>query len=167
MNRLYYKDKHSETPQTDSRFEAAIAEFKPTLRQVYLEGETKSFKTTVVRLQFQWMTRGKATIVYAKDTDGTIVHTAYVVPKCRKFPFLGQDDYEIGPCFTRPSHRGQGIYPRVLTYICRRFGCEATAFYMIVDSENTASVRGIEKAGFVPCGAVKKSRILKCYHREH
>lgn len=76
---------------------------------------------------------------------------------------MDKDDYEIGPCFTYPQYRGNGIYPSVLRSICNSIGNDNTTFYMIVDETNIASIKGIEKAGFKKCGIVKVTKITKRY----
>jgi GNAT superfamily N-acetyltransferase len=50
---------------------------------------------------------------------------------------------------TRPSHRGLGIYPRLLDAIVRAESAEATRFWVAYAPENHASGAGIRKAGFV------------------
>jgi GNAT superfamily N-acetyltransferase len=49
---------------------------------------------------------------------------------------------------TLPSHRGLGIYPRLLQAIVRAEGAEATRFWIGYAPENHASGAGIAKAGF-------------------
>jgi len=50
---------------------------------------------------------------------------------------------------TLPSHRGRGIYPRLLDAIVRAESPEAERFWIIWAPENRASGAGIDKAGFV------------------
>lgn len=140
----------------------SVKVFTPKIGKLLLCGEQKSVKTSLVRLLFQLSTKGKAKIYYVADKND-LQHTSYVVPKCSKFPFLGENDYEIGPCFTYPAHRGKGIYPNVLRYICDFVGNSDTTFYMIVDEKNTASIKGIEKAGFKRCSVVEVSKFTKRY----
>lgn len=115
-----------------------------------------------IRCLFQMITLGKAKI-YCYRADGELVHTSYVIPKCCKFPFMGKEDYEIGPCFTYPKFRGKGLYSQMLKYICSSVGTYKTNFYMIVDETNLPSIRGIEKADFKRCGNVRVTKILKKY----
>lgn len=89
------------------------------------------------------------------------MHASYLLGKSFKFPFLGQDDYEIGPCVTRVDCRGRGLYPDVLRFICHNVGGPKSKFYMLVAPSNTASIRGIEKAGFSQVGYVKRSKYLR------
>jgi GNAT superfamily N-acetyltransferase len=49
---------------------------------------------------------------------------------------------------TLPTHRGLGIYPRLLEAIVRAEAAEAEAFWIIYAPENHASGAGIRKAGF-------------------
>lgn len=137
--------------------------FTPTLRRgLLLPGEARSIKLIGVRLLFQIITLGKAKIFFVSEGEN-LVHRSYVIPKCSKFPFMGKEDYEIGPCFTYPKYRGKGIYPAVLKTICNRVGNEHTTFYMIVEDTNTPSIKGIEKAGFQKCGIVEITKFTKRY----
>lgn len=165
MKLLYFKKKVS-SEKIENNFE--IKEFTPSVLggRYYLAGEKRNLKTTLVRFYFQLMSFGKAKILYVQDDAGELVHTSYIVPRCYKFSFLKMSDYEIGPCYTYPKYRGKGIYPSMLSFICKNIGNTQTTFYMIVDSENLASVRGIEKAGFELCGTVRRTRVLKRYLRE-
>lgn len=161
MHFLYRYKKNDDKPRMSVNSE----EYYPKIGKrggVILPGESKSIKLIGKRLLFQVMTLGKAKMYYIFN-GRNLVHTSYVVSKCRKFPFMGKDDYEIGPCFTDPQYRGQGIYPSVLCWICNSIGNDNTAFYMIVDESNTSSIRGIEKAGFKKCGIVKIAGFTRRY----
>jgi GNAT superfamily N-acetyltransferase len=50
---------------------------------------------------------------------------------------------------TLPSHRGKGVYPRLLDAIVRIESAEADRFWIAYAPENHASASGIIKAGFV------------------
>lgn len=104
------------------------------------------------------------TIFSAYSNDNKLLHTSYVVPKCWKFPFLCDNEYEIGPCNTLQQFRGQGIYPKVLEHIVHTIGTKDTKFYMIVDDKNQSSIRGIEKAGFRRSGIVEIRGMFKQYY---
>ena len=110
------------------------------------------------RIDYVWhlITLGKYKKIVVLNKDNRVVHTSCVVGKCFKFPFLSKSSAEIGPCATHSDFRGMGIYPMVLNYI-RSIG-EYTDYYMLVRSDNTASIRGIEKAGFLRIGTVEKRR---------
>jgi GNAT superfamily N-acetyltransferase len=55
---------------------------------------------------------------------------------------------------TRASHRGQGIYPRLLDAITQAEQTEAERFWVAYAPENHASGIGIRKAGFVDVAAL-------------
>lgn len=140
--------------------------FSPSLFKMFLKGERKTFKRGIVRCWFQIITLGKAKLYFICDSKtGKVKHFSYVVPKCYKFAFLKNGDYEIGPCFTFPEFRGKNIYPTMLNYITGNLGDENSTFYIVVENTNLPSLKGIEKANFKRCGTVKKSGILKRYQR--
>lgn len=140
--------------------------FRPRLfGGLMLSGEMRSIKQLFARLFFQTITVGKARVFYVSDGD-SLMHTSYVIPNCIKFPFMKKDDLEIGPCYTYPEYRGRGLYPAVLRAICNYYKDGNVHYYMIVDSENTASIKGIEKAGFEKCGTVRVTKYTKRYKLE-
>lgn len=147
---------------TDSCNEIELKVFKPSFKGFFLKGERIGMKIFCVRLLFLILTLGKTEIYYVKSGND-ILHTSYVIPACGKFPFMTGNDLEIGPCYTYPAFRGKGIYPKVLSEICRRRKNDTSSFYMIVDERNLSSTKGIEKAGFVRCGVVHKSKISRRY----
>lgn len=161
MKYLYKKTCDSADFEKSDNFNVEV--FTPTiLGGLTIKGENKSFRLFAVRCLFQIITLGKAR-VYCYRYNGELVHTSYVVPKCYKFPFMNNCDYEIGPCFTYPKFRGNGYYPQMLKYICSSACQPNSVFYMIVDENNISSIKGMEKAGFQKCGNIKKTRILKRY----
>lgn len=166
MKYLYKQQKDSMNVESIPPEKIDVEIFVPIIgRGLFLRGEKKSFKLMAIRCLFQIITLGKAQLYCYREND-ELVHTSYVIPKCCKFPFMGKDDYEIGPCFTFPKFRGKGYYPKMLKHICSNIGSEKSTFYMFVDENNLSSTKGIEKAGFQRCGTIKVSRILKRYQLE-
>lgn len=114
-----YRYKASELSNEHAESEKVNIAALTVLGGCKLPKEKVGIKTVAVRIFFSLITFGKAKIFYVlDDTNGKVVHTSLVIPKCWKFTFLTQNDYEIGPCFTAPNYRGQGIYPRVLRLVC-------------------------------------------------
>lgn len=114
------------------------------------------------------ITLGK-TYIYCVYVGEKQIHYSYVMKKCYKFPFLKSNDIHIGPCFTHPDYRGQGIYPAVIQRITTDFGLNSEKGphgYMIVDEKNVSSIRGVEKAGFKKTGIVEKTGFLKIYKEQ-
>lgn len=115
-------------------------------------------------LYWNLITCFRACVYVVKSEDGQIIHYAYVVPRCYKFPFLRrgkQRDIEIGPCYTANSSRGLGIYPFVLTKIIENEINDYEFAYMIVEDWNHASIKGIQKVGFQKIGRIRKDSIRR------
>ena len=164
MGYYLYKKTKSSNVLTASSGDFCL--FSPNLLRHRIKGERIGCKNRISRIYLWLISRGNAKIVYVKSADSLIMHTSCVMSKCKKFTFMRDNDFEIGPCVTKDEYRGQGIYPRVLNYITSSFGEDGAVFYMIVEENNTSSIKGIEKAGFEKCGVVQKSRFLKKYYVE-
>lgn len=91
--------------------------------------------------------RGAYEIWYLREADGRLAHYAHVLPRLPSFPFMGARDLEIGPCWTDPARRGQGLYPLVLAAVAAARAGEG-CLWVICEAGNRPSRRGIEKAGF-------------------
>ena len=160
-NKLFSKDSNNGIIKIKDH-ETEINQFKIGKNfQFIIEGEKINIMLIISRLMFFILSFGKARIFYCKDKNNKIIHESYVIPKCRKFPFLNKNDFEIGPCYTDEKYRGLGIYPNILNYITTTYGKENSVFYMVVFKDNNSSIRGIEKAGFNYIGEVEKTWNLK------
>jgi len=67
------------------------------------------------------------------------IQSAFAIPKRERY---------LWNFVTRPTHRGMGIYPRLLDAIVRAEQVEAERFWVAYAPENHASGAGIHKAGF-------------------
>ena len=101
--------------------------------------------------------------VYYQDIP---VHSTFVSCKSFKFPFMGNNDLQIGPCDTVKAHRRKGIASYVINRILNDYEEEGRRFWWIVREENQFSRNFIEGMGFVfSKKAVKKSRVgTGCYY---
>lgn len=124
-----------------------IIEFTLRLLKLYLEKENKNLRTTFFRLYISILTKNKTKIYFALDREGKIIHTSYTICKNFKYPFMDKDEIVIGPCNTKESVRGRGIYPFVLNHIVNTTNNKS--YYLIIRPENTSSIHGAKKAGFV------------------
>jgi hypothetical protein len=124
---------------------------------------TPQLTGTLKSLYWNIITLGKAKVYAVRDNTGRVIHSSYVISKCYKFPFLrrGYHDIEIGPCVKDSEHRGKGLYPYVLTDILSRELGEDDKAYMIVDSDNTPSIRGAVKTGFIRTMEIKKDGLKR------
>ena len=67
------------------------------------------------------------------------IQSSFVIPKRERY---------LWNFVTRPTHRGLGIYPRLLDEIVKAEQAEAERFWVAYAPENHASGAGIHKAGF-------------------
>ncbi len=79
--------------------------------------------------------------------NNEIISKAVLISKVPIYKFLPKDGIHLCYCETIPEARGKGYYPLLLNYI--QNDMPKKNLYMIVDVTNSASIRGIEKAGFV------------------
>ena len=96
--------------------------------------------------------RTRAFAIVLVSRDGQLLHRSSVFPPYFRFPFMGPADVQIGDTWTDPSARGRGYATAAigvaLTLPVRRDG---HAWY-VVDENNRASIRAVEKAGFALFG---------------
>ena len=96
--------------------------------------------------------RSRAFAVILVSREGQLVHRSSMFPPYFRFPFMGSADVQIGDTWTDPSARGQGMATAAigvaLTLPVRRDG---HAWY-VVEEDNRASIRAVEKAGFALVG---------------
>ena len=75
-------------------------------------------------------------------------------------PRIVEDGLEIGAVYTLPKYRGKGLYSYSLETLIKN---DKRAYFMIVDSENIGSIKGIEKAGFQYLKSIYKKTKNKIY----
>lgn len=88
-------------------------------------------------------------------------------------------DYELGPnhpwplkhpsgliydCWTAHQQRGRGLYPATVSLLTLKLLHEAPEVWIYCRTENTASRRGIEKAGFYYRGCIRSWRVLGSFY---
>ena len=157
---------YSKTGSFDAHYEqtAGIREFKPSFIRLRIKEEHCSWKVKLVRLRFCLEAKGNFRIFYYLSEDGKVVHTTYAIGKCVKFPYMEEGSIRLGPCKTEEAFRGRGIYPKILTHILKSKEFDGTTITMVVKEDNFSSIRGVEKAGFVPCGKVRKCKKTKKFY---
>lgn len=98
--------------------------------------------------------------------DGpTLVHQSFVFEKLNVLKLIGKKGPAIGDCMTMTAYKGRSIYP----YVINRMACEMLTVqaipevFIIVNSDNISSIRGIEKAGFKHKTGIRAKRFLLFY----
>lgn len=80
--------------------------------------------------------------------EGMLVHRSGVYPGYLRFPFMAPDDLQIGNTWTSPHERGRGLASAAIAEIIRLLARPGRNFWYLVESENVASIRVVERAGF-------------------
>jgi predicted GNAT family acetyltransferase len=68
---------------------------------------------------------------------------------------MSTNDLQIGDTFTDPNYRGKGLATYATQEIAKKYG-ENRKIWGIIASDNTASIRAIENAGFTCVGTGEK-----------
>lgn len=101
---------------------------------------------------------------YWVSIDGALAHWSWVHWKSRLLAAYGfePDAPLIGDCYTAAGYRGRGLYPQVLRHIANDLVSRKPGgrVFVLVAPENTASIRGIEKAGFTRIARLVGVRFL-------
>jgi RimJ/RimL family protein N-acetyltransferase len=101
---------------------------------------------------------------YFITDHGKFVHASFIFDKLNLLSILGKDGPAIGDCVTSADYRGRSIYPTVINLAAKDLLASGTPeVFIVVNSGNVSSIRGIEKAGFRPFADVKAKRFLLFY----
>jgi RimJ/RimL family protein N-acetyltransferase len=84
--------------------------------------------------------------------NGEVVHRSVIFPRYFRFPFMADDDLQIGDVWTSENHRGKGLAGFALREALRKEPQQGRAYWYITEDTNVASVRVAEKAGFERVG---------------
>jgi RimJ/RimL family protein N-acetyltransferase len=92
--------------------------------------------------------------------DGELAHSALVTPRWFRFPQMGPRDLQIGDVWTAPEHRGRGLAKAGVQLIADRWRGLYQRLWYLVDDDNAASIRVIERCGFRLLGDGGRTRPL-------
>lgn len=132
--------------------------FIPSWRRIAPAGGT----STWLYLFWFFFSKKRFKIYYVID-GSRVIHMSHLVSRNFRFPFLGPNDLEIGPCWTDPAYRGMGVYPFVLARIAGDWADKVDRLFVMSDVGNISSLKGIVKSGFRPFGEGGKFGILGIY----
>jgi len=106
-------------------------------------------------------------------SEGKVAHVSWLfhppeVKETLVVFHLHEDQCSIGACLTSPEFRGMNIYPVVLQSILQEVVKRgAKAAFIAAAPSNTASIRGIEKAGFRLIETVRGFRLFGKMFNHH
>ncbi len=91
---------------------------------------------------------------------GKVVHRSVITPAYFRFPFMSKTDLQVGDTWTDPDHRGKGLATIALQTILSCPSPRERRFWYVVEADNKASIRVVEKAGFHIAGGGDRTRRL-------
>jgi RimJ/RimL family protein N-acetyltransferase len=105
---------------------------------------------------------------YFITENEVFVHSSFLFNKLNILKLIQKKGPAIGDCFTNPDYRGKSIYPFVINYIAKVLLSEnrIKEVFIIVNSNNRSSIRGIEKAGFKKFASIKAIRWIFFYFKK-
>jgi len=77
-----------------------------------------------------------------------VVHYSGFTPEYWRFPFVADDDFQIGDTWTDPAHRGRGLASFALQMIVTTLAKPGRRLWYVVEDVNEPSIRVVEKARF-------------------
>jgi RimJ/RimL family protein N-acetyltransferase len=89
-----------------------------------------------------------------------IVHRSVITPGYLRFPFMTRDDIQVGDTWTDPEVRGTGLATIALENILTAARDGNRTCWYVVEADNAASIRVVEKAGFTLAGHGIRTRRL-------
>jgi hypothetical protein len=98
---------------------------------------------------------------FIKDEE-LVVHQSFLFRKLWLLRIIKEVGPAIGDCSTLDAYKGKSIYPYVINYIAKveLLHNNQQEVFIIVNSNNESSIRGIEKAGFKRHTTIKAKRFL-------
>jgi RimJ/RimL family protein N-acetyltransferase len=84
---------------------------------------------------------------------GRVVHRTCVFPRYFRFPFMAEQDLQIGDTWTDPAHRGKGLAVAGLLASVQAFELSGRRFWYLTEANNHPSQRVAEKSGFHLAGS--------------
>jgi len=89
-----------------------------------------------------------------------IIHRLIVTPRWFRFPFMREDDLQVGDVWTLPEERGKGLARAAVAHAHFLFGSPARRFWYVTAADNDASVRLAEASDYRLVGTGRRTRPL-------
>jgi len=96
------------------------------------------------------------------EDKGQVIHKSFLFKKLFLLKTINEIGPAIGDCSTLEAYKGKSIYPYVINFIAKQElqHNPQKEVFIVVNSNNESSIRGIEKAGFKKHTKIKAKRFL-------
>lgn len=131
----------------------SISFWKPSLNKIFPSGLSER------RFVFWWLMHqsrffpNRDYSVFLIHQDNKLIHRSCIFPRYFRYPFMKDNDLQIGDTFTDQRYRGKGIATYAILRIVEYLKMNNRKFWYIVEEANKSSIRVIEKAGFKKRGS--------------
>jgi RimJ/RimL family protein N-acetyltransferase len=151
---LFYAIDSDSTKETDlaldSRYSFEL--WKPTVCSVVPRGFPKMPFAVWWILHHLHVFANRDYSIFVVYSGETIVHRSVILPPYFRFPFMAEDDLQIGVSWTMPEHRGKGLATYAVQKILELQNKPGRRFWYLVQENNIPSSLVAEKAGFIRVG---------------
>lgn len=102
---------------------------------------------------------------YFIEDHNKMIHQSFLYNSLNILKLIGKNGPAIGNCLTLSEYRGKSIYPYVINKIAQEVlqVNNQKEVFVLVNTSNLNSIKGIEKAGFQLHSQVKATRFLLYY----
>lgn len=105
-------------------------------------------------------------IKYSIVDNQMIIHKSFLFKKLNILKLINKIGPTIGDCVTIQECKGKSIYPFVINHIAKEVLETQKEVFIIVNTDNISSIKGIEKAGFKLYTRVQAKRFLLYYYNK-
>jgi RimJ/RimL family protein N-acetyltransferase len=92
--------------------------------------------------------------------DGRLLHRLIVTPRWFRFPFMAEQDLQIGALWSAPEARRRGLARAAMLEALRRHAAPGRAFWYVTDDGNAASIGLADACGYRLAGEGRRTRPL-------
>ncbi len=83
------------------------------------------------------------------DGKQVVHYTGIYLTRSFQYPFMEKEDLQLGPAWTHEQHRRKGLASYALHEILKTYESRNRTFWATIKENNTASIRYIERGGFL------------------
>lgn len=100
---------------------------------------------------------------FTVEYKGEVINRTFVFKKVFLLRLVNKSGPVIGDCWTDDRFRGRSIFPFMLNRVAGIELKSANEVFVVVNTNNQSSIRGIEKSGFKKYAHIRTTRFLMFY----